>query len=61
VREQAMKLALEHADQSSRQVAWLFTDEQGYFVSESSVYRILKGYPAGHQDDVIWWKVRHFE
>ena len=56
-----MKLALEHADQSSRQVAWLFTDEQGYFVSESSVYRILKGYPAGHQDDVIWWKVRYFE
>jgi transposase InsO family protein len=44
VREQVVKLALEHPDQSSRQVAWLFTDEQGYFISESSVYRILKGF-----------------
>jgi hypothetical protein len=44
VREQVVKLALEHPDQSSRQVACLFTDEQGYFISESSVYRILKGF-----------------
>lgn len=44
VRGQVVKVALEHPDQSSRQVAWLFTDEQGYFISESSVYRILKGY-----------------
>ena len=44
VREQVVTVALEHPDQSSRQVAWLFTDEQGYFISESSVYRNLKGY-----------------
>ena len=44
VREQVVKLALEHPDQSSRQVAWHFTDERGYFISESSVYRILKGF-----------------
>ena len=44
VREQVVQLALEHPDRSSRQLAWLFTDEQGYFISESSVYRILKGF-----------------
>ena len=44
VREQVVKLALEHPDRSSRQIAWLFTDEQGYFISESSVFRILRGF-----------------
>jgi putative transposase len=44
VREQVVELALEHPDQSSRQLAWQFTDENGYFISESSVYRILKDY-----------------
>jgi putative transposase len=44
VREQVVQLALDHPDQSSRQIAWLFTDEQGYFISESSVYRILKAF-----------------
>jgi len=33
VREQVVKVALEHPDQSSQQVSWLFTDEQGYFLS----------------------------
>lgn len=42
VRQQVVELALEHPDRSSRQLAWLFTDQQGYFISESSVYRILK-------------------
>jgi putative transposase len=44
VREQVVELALEHPDQSCRQLAWQFTDENGYFIPESSVYRILKGY-----------------
>lgn len=44
VRVQVVELALEHPDQSSRQLAWQFTDQEGYFISESSVYRILKGY-----------------
>ncbi len=42
VRKKVVDLALEHPDQSSRQLAWLFTDQEGYFISESSVYRILK-------------------
>jgi putative transposase len=44
VRQQVVDMALEHPDQSSRQLAWQFTDQEGYFISESSVYRILKGY-----------------
>lgn len=44
VRQQVVDLALEYPDRSSRQLAWLFTDQEGYFISESSVYRILKGF-----------------
>ena len=44
VREQVVDLALEHPDKSPRQLAWHFTDTEGYFISESSVYRILKGF-----------------
>lgn len=42
VREQIVALALAPPDQSARQRAWLFTDQQGYFISESSVFRGLK-------------------
>ncbi len=46
VKQQVVELALEHPDRSPRQIAiaWLFTDEKGYFLSESSVYRVLKGF-----------------
>jgi putative transposase len=44
VRKQVVALALEHPDRSPRQIAWLFTDQKGYFLSESSTYRILKGF-----------------
>jgi len=44
VKEQVVELALEHPEKSSRQLAWQFTDNEAYFISESSVYRILKGY-----------------
>jgi transposase InsO family protein len=44
VKQQMVELALEHPDRSPRQIAWLFTDEKGYFISESSAYRILKGF-----------------
>ena len=42
VRQEVVELALAHTDKSSRQLAWQFVDEMGYFISESSVYRILK-------------------
>ena len=44
VREEVVDLALTHPDESSRQLAWRYTDEEGSFISESSVYRILKGH-----------------
>ncbi len=44
VRQQVVSLALRHPEQSARQLAWRFTDERGYFISESSVYRILRGF-----------------
>jgi transposase-like protein len=44
VRDQVVQFALEHPDKSSRQLAWQITDTEGYFISESSVYRILKGF-----------------
>src|SRR5689334_11137659 len=42
VKQQVVELALEHPDRSPRQIAWMFTDEKGYFISESCTYRILK-------------------
>ena len=44
VRERVVEVALEKTELSPRQLAWHLTDTQGYFISESSVYRILKGY-----------------
>jgi putative transposase len=44
VRQEIVDLALAQPDRSPRQLAWQFTDQEGYFVSESSVLRILKGF-----------------
>jgi putative transposase len=44
VRQLVVETALEHPDKSPRELAWFITDNQGYFISESSVYRILKMY-----------------
>jgi len=37
-----VKTALEIPDLSPRELAWYITDHEGWFISESSVYRILK-------------------
>ena len=42
VRQQVIDLALEVPELSPRELAVRFTDEKRYFVSESSVYRLLK-------------------
>jgi transposase InsO family protein len=42
VREHVVDVALDFPDKSPRQLAWFYTDTHRYFVSESSVYRILK-------------------
>ena len=44
VREQIIDLALEEPELSPRELAVRFTDTQQYFVSEASVYRLLKAH-----------------
>jgi transposase len=41
-KERVVELALERADLSWREWAWHIIDQQGWFISESSVYWILK-------------------
>ncbi len=43
-KEQVISIALEQPEKSPRQLACHITDRCGYFISESSVYRILKSY-----------------
>ena len=49
VRGQIIDLALELPELSPRELAVRFTDEQKYFVSEASVYRLLKAHDLDHQ------------
>ena len=42
IRRRIVDLALERPELSPRELAVSFTDTQGYFVSEASVYRLLK-------------------
>ena len=44
MREKIKDLALKESDLSPRELAVRFTDTEKYFVSEASVYRILKSY-----------------
>ena len=44
VRDRIVQLALDETDLSPRELAVRFTDTEGYFVSESSVYRLLKAH-----------------
>lgn len=44
VKEQCLEVALEHPELSPRELAWHITDQHEYFISESSVYRLLKQY-----------------
>ena len=43
-RKRVRKIALDHAELSPRELAWRITDQEGWYISESSVYRILKAY-----------------
>nr|WP_245990295.1 IS3 family transposase [Litoreibacter meonggei] len=44
VRRKVVKLALKETELSPRELAVTFTDRERYFVSESSVYRVLKAH-----------------
>lgn len=43
-REHIRAVALDQPEKSPRELAWHITDKEGYYVSESSVYRILQEY-----------------
>ena len=44
VRRKVIKLALKETELSPRELAVTFTDKESYFVSEASVYRVLKAH-----------------
>lgn len=44
VKKAVVNTALEHTEKSPRELACMITDTQDYFISESSVYRVLKSY-----------------
>ncbi len=44
IRDRIVTMALDHADLSPRELAVKFTDTESYFVSEASVYRLLKAH-----------------
>lgn len=44
IRDRIIALALDHADLSPRELVVKFTDTESYFVSEASVYRLLKAH-----------------
>ena len=58
IRDRIIALALDYADLSPRELAVKFTDTESYFVSEASVYRLLKAHdlitsPAYIQKEVL--------
>jgi putative transposase len=44
IRQRVVDLALAAPERTPRELAWQFTDREGHFLSESSVYRILNAY-----------------
>jgi len=44
IQDQIVEMALEHSELSPRELAVRFTDEKRYFVSEATVYRLLKAH-----------------
>lgn len=43
-KKRVVETALEHPEKSPRELAWYITDTRGYYISESTAYRILKAH-----------------
>ena len=50
VRQRVVDVALADPERSPRELAWQLTDRTGHFLSESSVYRILKALDGVHPE-----------
>lgn len=50
IQNQIVELALDAPELSPRELAVRFTDESKYFVSESSVYRLLKAHEGAYAE-----------
>ena len=44
IKKEVVDIALTHTDKSPRELAWHITDTEKYYISETSVYRILKAH-----------------
>jgi len=58
IHDQIIELALDQSELSPRELAVRFTDEQRYFVSEATVYRLLKAHDLIVRRQNIWRNVR---
>ena len=54
VRQQFIDMVLSFPEKSPKQLAWFFVDQMVYFISESSVYRILKRLTWYKAQSSIW-------
>lgn len=59
IRDHLVQRALDEPDLSPRELATRFTDTKGYFVSESSVYRLLKAHDLIASPAFIVMKAGH--
>ena len=59
MREQIVQLALDESELSPRELAVRFTETESYFVSEASVYRLLKAHKLITSPALIVIKAAH--
>jgi len=53
IKEQVVAIALKSPEKSPRELAWSITDTEEYFISESSMYRILRDYDLVTSPDYV--------
>ena len=54
-RNTVVEMAIEKSEKSPRELAWDITDHHNYYISESSVYRILKENGLIKTPSFRWW------
>jgi transposase InsO family protein len=59
VRQEVLDMALERTELSPRELAVTFIDEKAYFISQASVYRLLKAHDLEAQIDAFVGHYNH--